>query len=146
MVKLVLILHLLGASIWVGGHLVLVLGYLPQALRERDPQIILRFEERFERLGIPALLVQIVTGLYLAQRYLPIGEWFSFSTNLSTLISLKLVLLAVTLALAVDARARLIPRLDRRKLASLAAHIIAVTIVGVLFVVVGVGVRTGGLF
>ncbi|WKZ66749.1 MAG: hypothetical protein QY325_02230 [Flavobacteriales bacterium] len=39
-----LILHLLGASIWVGGHLVLLLTVLPGALKARDAERILAFE------------------------------------------------------------------------------------------------------
>ena len=46
---LLLVLHLLGAAIWTGGHLILTFGVLPSALkatRHRSP-----FEHRFERLG-----------------------------------------------------------------------------------------------
>ncbi len=32
---LVLFLHLLGACIWVGGHLILVIRFVPQAWRAR---------------------------------------------------------------------------------------------------------------
>ena len=31
-----LIFHLLAATIWVGGHLVLALGFLPKALKNKD--------------------------------------------------------------------------------------------------------------
>lgn len=61
--RLLVALHLLGAAVWVGGHLVLSISVLPRALRARDPGIIREFESGFERLGIPALLVQVVTGL-----------------------------------------------------------------------------------
>jgi putative copper export protein len=57
--RLLVVLHLLGASVWVGGHLVLSLSVLPRALRARDPAIISEFESGLERLGIPALLVQV---------------------------------------------------------------------------------------
>ncbi|MBF3283866.1 copper transporter, partial [Pseudomonas aeruginosa] len=53
--RTLLFLHLLGAAIWVGGHLVLALGILPGALRRRDPQAIRAFEQVYERIGIPAL-------------------------------------------------------------------------------------------
>jgi|GEM_PF-5746128 len=33
---LILILHLIAATIWVGGHLVLAIGYLPKALKRKD--------------------------------------------------------------------------------------------------------------
>ncbi len=147
MFQLVLILHLLGASVWTGGHLVLAIGFLPRALRRRDPGLLLDFESRFERIGIPALLVQIVTGLLLAWRYVPEpARWLSFESHVTGHIFVKLILLALTLALALDARLRLIPRLDARRLPSLAAHVVAVTVLAVLFVAVGAGIRIGGLF
>ncbi len=145
--RLVLILHLLGAAVWVGGHLVLTLGFLPRALRERDPRLLLDFESRYERIGIPALLVQVVTGLILAWRYLPDpAAWFSFESPVATHIFWKLALLALTLLLAIHARLRLIPRLDAPGLPLLAAHVVTVTVLAVLMVAVGAGIRTGGLF
>ncbi len=53
----ILLLHLLGAAIWTGGHLVLALGILPQALKTRDPKLLLAFERVYERIGLPALLL-----------------------------------------------------------------------------------------
>ncbi len=74
--RTLLFLHLLGAAIWVGGHLVLALGILPGALRRRDPQAIRAFEQVYERIGIPALLLQVVSGLWLASLWLPFDHWF----------------------------------------------------------------------
>ena len=146
MFKAALILHILGATVWTGGHLVLSLTVLPRALRGRDPQILTDFEAGYERIGMPALLIQVVTGLWLAHRLVPsVADWFSFTSVASTHVGLKLVLLLVTLALAVHARLRLIPKLTEETLPTLAWHVIAVTIVAVLFVLVGVGFRTGGL-
>ena len=141
-----LTLHILGATIWTGGHLVLALAILPRVLRERDVAFLTAFESRFERIGIPALLTQIATGLWLAYRALPdVGAWFGFEGLAATHIGTKLGLLGLTIALAAHARLRLIPGLDGNRLPLLAAHIIAVTVVSVLFVIVGVGFRTGGV-
>lgn len=147
MFQLLLILHLLGAAVWAGGHLVLSIGVLPGALRRRDARPVIEFESRYERIGIPALLVQVVTGLLLARRYVPLlGDWFRFDNHLSTHIVAKLVLLAVTLILALHARLRLLPRLEAKNLPLLALHIGAVTLLAIAFVAVGAGFRTGGLF
>lgn len=35
MIHFYLIIHLIAAAIWVGGHIILLLGYLPKALREK---------------------------------------------------------------------------------------------------------------
>jgi len=147
MFRTVLTLHLVGAAVWAGGHLVLATVVLPRALRHRDVGAIREFESGYERIGLPALVVQVVTGLWLAHRYLPDPRaWFSFATPLQGSIALKLLLLAGTAVLGLDARLRLIPRLDARRLPSLAAHIWAVTLLALGFLVVGAGFRTGGLF
>jgi putative copper export protein len=111
-----LLLHILAATVWTGGHLVLALTVLPRVLKERAPTELLRFESAYERIGLP----------------------------ISRLIAVKILLLVVTVAFAVDARVRIIPRLSEKTLTALAWHIIPVTIVSVLFVVVGVSFRTGG--
>jgi putative copper export protein len=141
-----LLLHVLSATVWTGGHLVLALTILPRVLREKSPSELLRFESAFERVGLPALFVQVVTGLWLAHRMMPtISQWFAFDNPVSRLLSTKLLLLAITVVLALDSRLRLIPRLSESNLTSLAWHIVVVTIVSVLFVVVGVSFRTGWL-
>lgn len=147
MYKLVLIFHVIGATIWTGGHLVLALGILPGALRQRSVAPVQAFEAVYERIGLLALLVQIGTGFWLLQRLVPShAAWVDVSSPLGQLIVLKFVLLAATIGLALDARLRLIPRLDESRLGSLAWHIAGVTTLSVLFVIAGVGFRTGGLF
>jgi len=147
MYGIVLVLHVLGATIWTGGHLVLALTILPRALRERSPQELLRFESAYQRLGFPALFIQIATGLWLAHRLVPeVGQWFSFGNPMTRLIAAKLLLLAITVAIAADARIRIMPKLSEANLTSLAWHIVAVTGVSVLFVIVGVSFRSGWSF
>ena len=103
--RILISLHLVGASVWIGGHLVLATTLLPRALRNRDPSIILDFEKGFERIGLPSLLLQVVTGLLLAYRWLPeIGAWFSLDSNASIYVAAKLSLLTATLGLALNAR------------------------------------------
>lgn len=138
-----LVLHLIGATVWTGGHLVLAFTVLPRALRARDPAVLQSFEQGFEKIGIPALATQILTGLYLAHLQLPPGEWFALATPASHLITAKLGLLAATALLAVDARLRLIPRLSAETLPAMAWHIWPVTILSVGFVLVGAGFRLG---
>jgi len=50
--RLLIILHLLGASVWVGGHLVLSLVVLPRALHARDASIVREFESGYERASV----------------------------------------------------------------------------------------------
>lgn len=142
---ILILFHILGASIWVGGHLILAFGYLPEALKNRSVVELQKFEDKFERIGIPALIIQIITGLILANHMnSDWSQWFMPNGALRG-IGIKLLLLLVTALLAVDARLRIIPKLNSENLNSLAWHIIPITIVGVLFVMVGVFFRIGGI-
>lgn len=136
---LVVALHVIGACIWVGGHLLLLVSYVPQALRKRAPEVIIEFERRYERIGLPALGFQVVTGLWLLWRY----HLWPFGSATSLVGPLKLSLLGITVILALHARLRVFPRLSSATLPLLAWHIALVTVVSVLFVLVGVGWRWG---
>ncbi|WP_231731036.1 hypothetical protein [Lacimicrobium alkaliphilum] len=70
---MVLLLHLLGATVWTGGHLVLALSILPKALRENSVSRIQDFEQAYEKIGIPALIIQVLTGVWLAWSLIP--QW-----------------------------------------------------------------------
>lgn len=142
-----LLLHVLAATVWTGGHLVLATTILPRVLRERSPAKLLEFESAYERVGIPALILQVVTGLWLAHRLVPeLGRWLAFGDPVARLVGVKLLLLATTVGFALHARLRILPRLSERNLSSLAWHIVTVTLVAVLFVFVGVSFRTGWFY
>ncbi|MCU0755932.1 MAG: CopD family protein [Xanthomonadales bacterium] len=139
-------LHVLGATVWTGGHLVLALGVLPGALKVRDPALLLAFEQRYEGVGLPALLLQVATGLWLALQRAP--EWSNWLTPDSTAeraVTLKLATLLATVTLAASARFFVLPELTARRLPLMAAHILGVTVLSVVFVVLGVSFRRGGI-
>jgi putative copper export protein len=143
----VLLIHVLAATVWAGGHLVLALAVLPKVLRRRDSEALLRFESDYEPVGLAALVIQVATGLWLAYRMVPdVGEWFAFEHPVARLIGVKLLLLAATVLLAADARLRILPRLSASRLTALAWHIVPVTVIAVLLVFVGVSFRTGWLY
>ena len=145
MYKYIFLLHVLGATVWTGGHLVLAFTVLPRALKRRSAEILLDFESGFEKIGMPALVIQIVTGIWLASRMLPdMAALLAMQDLASKLVMAKLLLLLMTFLLAVDARFRVIPGMTDRDLVSMAWHIVPVTVFSVLFVVVGVSFRVGG--
>ena len=139
-------MHLIGGSIWVGGHLILAVSLLPEALARRDPDMVHGFERIYERIGLPAMLVQLVTGLWLSLRFRPdVASWLDWNDPVALTISLKLLCLLATLALALHARLVLIPRLTAASLTLLATHILAVTALALAFVWLGVAFRYGGV-
>ncbi len=145
MLPYILLLHVLAATIWTGGHLILSSLILPKALKARDPEILLEFEGGFEKIGMPALLVQVLSGLWLAYQMQPdIGAWIRFDTFTDTSIFLKLATLALTAAFAVSARFFVVPKLSPETLPKFAWHIVPVTMLSVVFVILGVGLNAGG--
>jgi len=145
--RLLVVLHLLGATVWVGGHLVLSLVVLPRALRTREASIVAQFESGYERIGLPALVLQVITGVWLALHWVPdIRTWLAPASLHGWLVLVKLGLLAATLALAAHARFRLVPTLDAGALSPLAFHIVGVTLLGVAMLITGVAIRTGGVW
>jgi putative copper export protein len=143
---LLVIVHALAATVWTGGHLVLDLGVLPRALRAQSAAQIRAFEEVFEPLGLTALAIQVLTGLWMGWIYLPgFQDMFNPANPIGMLVGVKLLLLVGTAALAVHARLRLIPNLTDDNLSGLAWHIRGITALAIAFVVVGGLIRLGGL-
>ncbi len=147
MYNFLVILHLLGSATWIGGHVVLVRVVLPAALRENDPRRVTEFETGFSKIGLAAIVIQIVTGLFLAKhRFGTWGDIFTQSTQASHLVLTKLALLGITFAIAADASLRILPRLDQSKMRAFVLHAWATTILAILMLVAGAAVRLGGLF
>ncbi|MDU6658612.1 MAG: CopD family protein [Capnocytophaga sp.] len=146
---LILILHLIAATIWVGGHLVLAIGYLPKALKRKDFSYIGNFEKTYEPIGMPSLAVLVITGILMAYDYnAGLSSWFSFATPIERVVSLKLICLLTSICFAISAQTRVLPKLRKgqlNKLSEMAVHIICVTLIGVVMVILGSLVRIGGI-
>ena len=82
-------------------HLILAIGFLPKAIKNRDINEIKVFKDKFESIGMPALLVLIVTGILMAYNYdVTFSKWFSFSNGIEFIVSIKFVLVLITFCLA----------------------------------------------
>lgn len=139
-----LYLHLLGATIWIGGHLILSLRILPTTLKTRQLDRLMAYEQMYEPLGMSALALQIITGIIMAHRMLPDWSmWVSLDNDISKIIMLKLALLLATALIALHARFRVIPNLTANTLNWFALHILAVTLLSLSFAWVGLLFRTG---
>ncbi|MEB3353337.1 MAG: CopD family protein [Cyanobacteriota bacterium] len=138
MFPLLVIVQALVATVWTGGHLVLDLGVLPRTLRAQSAAQIRSFEEVFETLGLTALAIQVLTGLWMG--WIDLSGFqglFNPGNPIGMLVGVKLLLLAGTASLAVHARLRLIPNLTDATLNGLAWQIRGITALAIAFVVVG---------
>lgn len=143
-----LILHLFSATIWVGGHTYLVLRVFPQVLKHQDNERLLAFEKSYEPLGMSALIVLIITGIWMSAQYgIALRDIFSFSNPIESVVSLKLLLLLGTIGFAISAQTRIIPSLKSSpaKLTAMAFHAAAVTLFAIAMMVLGSFVRYGGI-
>lgn len=141
-----LLLHIIAASVWIGGHLILSLLILPQAFKQQSVSELLAFEAKYEKIGMPALIIQVLSGLYLAWHLLPdLALWWPLTTPMAKLIAIKLSLLGATLIFALDARLRVIPNLSVASLLDLSLHIIPVTMISIAFAATGLSLRLGWL-
>ncbi len=141
MYKYSILIHVLAACVWTGGHLVLAFAVLPDILRSKNIPALMQFESRFEKIGIPSLILLVVTGFYQALSQLEMDKWFNFSDHISRHISFKLMLIVGIVILALHARLKLIPQGEKVDLKFLASHIYLVTLLSVLLVVVGISFR-----
>ena len=57
MYGILLLIHILAATVWTGGHIVLSIVILPRVLKERSPEELLRFESVYEKIGMLALIL-----------------------------------------------------------------------------------------
>jgi putative copper export protein len=143
---LLLVIHILSACVWVGGHLLLATRFLPKALKLRDPGIIRAFERSYERIGIPSLLLLAASGIALSMQYgITYTDWFTFTNSITRIVSLKLILFIVTVLFALHARLFILPRLSSANLRSLSVHIVLITVLAVIMVLLGTTIRWGGI-
>lgn len=143
---ILLFVHIICACIWVGGHLILLCRYVPEALKEKSTKPILAFRKRYESIGMPSLLLLIVTGILMAYDFnVTASTWFHFANPLEKAISLKLILVLVTLLLASIATRFIFPKLSSQVKPILILFISLVTTIAMIIVFVGTTIRYGGL-
>lgn len=144
--QLLLIIHLLAATVWVGGHLILLLIYVPKARKTNSLDGISFFRKNFEILGMPSLILLLLTGVLLAYDYdVSIDKWFQFKDGIERIVSLKLLLFITTITLAVSATKFIFPRLKNQPNPILYLFIVLVTSIAVIMLVLGSLIRVGGI-
>lgn len=144
--KMALILHLLGASVWVGGHLYLLIRLMPKFVKTDDVKGFIAFEKSYEPLGMIALVVQVLTGLYMMNDLVPMSMWTSHLGYLSWLIGAKLGWLFLTIITAIHARFFVVAKLMNgthtpNTLKVMALHVGLICLWSVAFVITGVGFK-----
>ncbi|HJJ21326.1 MAG: CopD family protein [Crenarchaeota archaeon] len=102
-------IHLISASIWVGGSLFIGIVFSPllktmtNSIQERM-QIMIRVGKRFNKIALPALIILMATGLY--QSHLILGKSsILFETNYGQFLIIKIILvIALIITYAIHVR------------------------------------------
>lgn len=142
-----LIIHLICATIWVGGHLFLAIRVLPKALKERNVALLKNFKNSYEPLGMPSLILLVITGILMAYDYnITFSTWFSFSSGIEKVVSIKLILLLCTFCMAVIADRIIFPKLNEKNMYRAGFFVVTVTLIGITMLILGSFVRYGGVY
>ncbi len=128
-------LHVLFATVWVGGFITLLMAYGAE-LRRGTTNPLLDFERRYEKIGLPSLIFAAATGV--AMLYVGWGKW-------PMAAHIKMGFFVLLILTYLHARLRLIPRFKRGEDVGdlLFLHVAAVTVISVAFVVLGATMRFG---
>ncbi|MDO5607533.1 MAG: copper resistance protein CopD [Capnocytophaga sp.] len=146
--QLLLIIHIVAATAWIGGNLFISIVYAPRALKSKSPAFINNFSN-YEIIGLPALIVSLLTGIGMSyRRGIGIDQWFHFQNPMEGTISIKLLIFIVMSILIIFAKTTIIPKLKRhdvKQLPASIAYIATLTLMGLLFLIIGTYLRYGGL-
>ena len=102
-------IHLISASIWVGGSLFIGIVFSPllktmtSSVEERM-QIMIRVGKRFNKVAVPSLIILMVTGLYTSHALIGKPDLL-ISTSYGTYLIIKIILvIALIITYAVHVR------------------------------------------
>lgn len=94
--EVLLLLHVLGVAVWVGGQV--VMSSVMLALRSTDPDVRPSAAHGFAKVAWPALAVAIFTGIWMMIRAL--GEDPSPESSWSMVLGIKMMFVAISGAAA----------------------------------------------
>jgi putative copper resistance protein D len=102
-------IHLISASIWVGGSLFIGIVFSPllktmTSSIETRMQIMIRVGKRFNKVAVPSLIILMVTGLYTSHALIGKPDLL-ISTSYGTYLIIKIILvIALIITYAVHVR------------------------------------------
>lgn len=142
--SVLVILHILGASIWIGGMLIMALGALPKAKKASDASLLKNYEGSFHILGMIAITIQFLTGFRLAMIYAGgMKGLFNFSNHAAVLFMWKLVIVLLSAGLFVVFKKKTLSNLDNNNISSASAIVWLIALLAIAQMVLGLGFSRG---
>lgn len=138
-----LILHLLGASVWLGGLMIFAIGVVPKARKEGSIARTRSFESSFHILGMIAITIQFLTGFRLAMIYVGgMKGLFDFSNHGAVLFLWKLILILVSMAVFIIFKKKLKAAADDNP-CSVSPFVWLMLVLAIALMVLGLGFSRG---
>ncbi len=120
---------------------------IPKAKKAGDIGIIKGYLAGVGQMGVHALAVQLITGLWLATpQFKGISAAFHMKDVFMTHVAAKIVIMIVITVLVIVMRRKIAPKLSMETLGGFTATVGIITVLGIFMVALGVGLRTGGLW
>lgn len=148
MYSILILFHVIGASVWFGGLMVLSFSILPKAKRAQDPGAIASYMRHFLRVGYPALMIQTLTGPMIATRLVrSMADWFAWQDSTQDHIGSKLIMLPIIVIVTVQMQRKVLPRLESGESAAIksaAKYGHSLTFLAFLMLLMGISLHTYG--
>jgi len=138
--KILVFLHIIAATIWAGGYIILTITILPKSIRQKSTDLIHNFNKSFHTLSMIALGFQVITGFRLATLLLPMSKWAEFGNPVALGINTKFFLLILTIIAIIIEKVYLKKSKGIRLIAVL---IVFITIISLIFIYTGISIRIG---
>jgi putative copper export protein len=138
------IVHLLAATLWLGGLALLVLAWLPEMLRTRDPRLLWDALMRSRWVLMASLAVLVGSGLGLAWNWLPETRlWFTPDLPLARLVLAKVALATLLLLVLAYFEMRVLARFSADRLGRMGLCLVLLVLLAVVASAVGTEFRYG---
>jgi uncharacterized membrane protein len=141
--QILVLLHVILAILIIGPAWVGSFFIMPWALRTGDTSIVAGYFRPFYKTSHILLTLQFLIGFRLGMIYLPIGDWFSFSSSISLSVVLKLALWILFFGWMIAGKRRGFTDAEKVNLPSAQQFFIILSILGVALVVTGLNFRLG---
>lgn len=141
--SILVLLHVLLAIILIGAAWMGSFIIVPWAAKSGNAGVIADYFRPFYKMSHALLAVQFLIGFRLAMIYLPMSEWFSFSTSISLTVVLKIALWVVFFTWMIIGKRKGLTDSENVNLPYAKQFFLILSILGLAMVVTGLNFRLG---
>ncbi|MEQ9307963.1 MAG: hypothetical protein RLN90_00810 [Balneolaceae bacterium] len=138
---ILLILHVFLAIIIIGGLFIARFIVIPHARKTENSDFAFTYFEAFNKGAHAVLFIQFLIGFRLGMTYLPIGDWFTFSSSMSLTLVLKLCFWVLLFAWLIIGKRMGYINPEKKDLSKASRYYGILTFLGLALMILGLNVR-----